>query len=95
MPNQLFIIGAKAMIGTEFAAMANGMVASLTMVQRDVMSATKMPLPQPMMKPPNASHKVAPLESKRMDRSPGVSHRLTWCMYSAKIAEGFGKRKLF
>src|SRR5690606_32452157 len=46
MPNQLFIIGAKAIIGTELAAIAKGIIASLIIVQRAVASATKIPAPQ-------------------------------------------------
>ena len=92
MPNQLFMIGAKAIIGTELAAMAKGIVASLTMVQRDVISATRMPLPQPMMNPPNASQNVAPAASNNIELSPGVIQRFACNKNSAKIAEGFGCR---
>src|SRR5687767_13332673 len=60
MPNQLFMIGAKAMIGTELAAIANGMSASLTIVQRAVMRAIKMPSRLPTRKPPTADQAVAP-----------------------------------
>ena len=72
--------------------MAKGMVASLTMVQREVISATSTPPPQPMMKPPKASQKVAPVDSKRIERSAGLSQRSTCAMNSAKIAEGLGRR---
>src|SRR6266850_7979492 len=40
IPNQLFMIGANAMIGTEFAAMAKGSSARLATVQRAVEKAT-------------------------------------------------------
>ena len=49
------MIPVKATIGTELAAIAKGISASLTKVQRAVASATKMPAIQPIAKPPNAS----------------------------------------
>ena len=67
MPNQLFMIGAKAMMGTELAAMAKGMVASLMIVQREVTRAVRIPAPQPTTNPPTADHRVALAALKRMD----------------------------
>ena len=54
-------------MGTELAAIAKGMVASLMMVQREVMSAVNIPAPQPITKPPTADHSVARAALKRMD----------------------------
>lgn len=70
VPNQLFMIGAKAMIGTELAAIANGMAASLMIVQRAVTSATSTPAPQPRPKPPKAAHSVARLPEIKSSLRP-------------------------
>ena len=45
-------MGANARIGTEFAAMANGIMVSLAIVQRAVIRATPIPAVQPMSRPP-------------------------------------------
>ena len=47
MPNQLFMIGASAIIGVELIATANGIIPSLMAVQRAVASAIDTPLPVP------------------------------------------------
>src|SRR6266511_4545895 len=54
-PNQLFMIGAKAMMGTELAAIAKGSNTSRAAVQRTVVSATRIPALQPITSPPTAS----------------------------------------
>ena len=51
---------AREAVSLELAAMAKGIMASLIIVQRAVMSAISTPAPQPIKKPPTASHKVAP-----------------------------------
>ena len=53
--NQLLVIGAKAMIGIEFAAIAIGRRASRAVSQRDVARATTVPRATPMARPPRAS----------------------------------------
>ena len=58
MPNQLFIIGARAMIGVELTAIANGMTPSLIKVQRAVAKAMPIPNTLPIAKPPTASRIV-------------------------------------
>jgi len=57
-PNQLFVIGANAMIGTALAATANGISASPTVRKRARKSANRMPSPEPSAKPPSASLNV-------------------------------------
>ena len=51
MGNQLFMIGATAMIGAEFTAIANGIIPSRMIGQRDVSKAIVMPPVAPMAKP--------------------------------------------
>jgi hypothetical protein len=58
IPNQLLSIGAKAIIGTELAAMATGIKLSLAVVQRAVAKATPTPNVLPMKNPPSASFVV-------------------------------------
>src|SRR6266508_2876107 len=57
-PNQLLVIGAKAMIGTAFAAIAKGISAAPTPRKRASRSAARTPRPEPIAKPPAASLKV-------------------------------------
>ena len=57
-PNQLFVIGANAMIGTALAATANGISASPTVRKRARKSANRIPSPEPSAKPPSASLNV-------------------------------------
>src|ERR687892_1185638 len=57
-PNQLFVIGAKAMIGTAPAAIAYGMTAACRVRQRATTTAARNPSEQPIAKPPSASRKV-------------------------------------
>jgi hypothetical protein len=57
-PNQLFVIGAKAMIGTAFAAIAKGIRAAPTARKRASRRAARMPRPEPIAKPPAASLNV-------------------------------------
>jgi hypothetical protein len=58
IPNQAFVIGANAMIGTALAATANGISASPTVRKRARKSANRMPSPEPSAKPPSASLNV-------------------------------------
>ncbi len=58
VPNQLFVIGAKAMIGIAFAAIANGISAVASSRQRARTSATTIPAEHPITQPPNASWNV-------------------------------------
>ena len=58
IPNQLFMIGAKAMIGTEFAAIANGSNARLAVAHRAVANATTSAVTPPIKRPPTASTRV-------------------------------------
>jgi hypothetical protein len=57
-PNQLFVIGAKAMIGTALAATANGISARPTVRNRARTSAKRIPRLEPSANPPAASLKV-------------------------------------
>ena len=57
-PNQLFMIGAKAMIGTAFAATANGMNAVPSGRKAAKTSETATARLEPIAKPPSASLKV-------------------------------------
>src|SRR5918999_5851720 len=57
-PNQLFVIGAKAMIGTALAAIAYGMIALPRPRQRASRSATRIAAAEPIAKPPSASLNV-------------------------------------
>ena len=57
-PNHAFVIGAKAMIGIAFTAIAYGISASPTRRQRASTSATTIARPEPMTKPPSASSNV-------------------------------------
>src|SRR5207244_1612535 len=56
--NHAFVIGAKAMIGTAFAAIAYGISALPSGRQRASTSATTIARPLPMTKPPSASWNV-------------------------------------
>ena len=58
MPNQLFMIGANAMIGTEFAAIAIGSSARLAVAHRAVAKANASAATPPMSRPPTASTSV-------------------------------------
>jgi hypothetical protein len=58
-PNQLFMSGAKAMIGTALAPIARGSSSSRAVTKRAVRSATTTPAVVPMASPPNASMRVA------------------------------------
>src|SRR5438132_14339306 len=53
--NQLFAIGAKAMIGIEFAAIATGRSDSRAVAQRDVAKAASSASEDPTRSPPSAS----------------------------------------
>src|SRR5437763_3146161 len=57
-PNQLLVIGENAMIGTAFAAIANGISAAPTRRKRARSSAASTPSPEPSAKPPTASFRV-------------------------------------
>jgi hypothetical protein len=57
-PNQLFVIGANAMIGTALAAIANGISARPAVRNRVSRSAVRMPRLEPSTKPPSASLNV-------------------------------------
>jgi hypothetical protein len=52
------VIGAKAMMGTAFAAIANGISAMPTFRNRARTSAARIPRPEPMTSPPAASLNV-------------------------------------
>ena len=54
-PNHAFAIGANAMIGTAFAAIAYGIIARPTNRHRASASATRIPSPEPIANPPTAS----------------------------------------
>src|SRR5882762_5329330 len=58
IPNQLFMIGAKAMIGTEFAAIAKGSKARLAVAHRAIANATTSAATPPITRPPTASTSV-------------------------------------
>jgi len=58
IPNQLFMTGANAMIGTEFAAIANGSRERLAVAQRAVANATTSAATPPIRRPPTASTRV-------------------------------------
>ena len=58
-PNQLFISGAKAMIGIALAATASGSSAARALIQRAVAKATTTPAMVPIASPPTASTRVA------------------------------------
>src|SRR5688572_20851243 len=87
-PNQLLVIGAKAIIGTELAAIAKGIIASLMTVQRAVTNATKTPAPQPIANPPTAAYNVAKVASTRIDVRPLPNSPNN----SSKIADGRGSK---
>jgi hypothetical protein len=57
-PNQLFVIGENAMIGTALAAIANGISARPILRNRARNNAVTMPRPAPSRKPPIASLRV-------------------------------------
>ena len=57
-PNQLFVIGAKAMIGIALAAIANGISAPPTVRHRASSSASRIAAVDPITKPPSASLNV-------------------------------------
>src|SRR5436190_2617650 len=57
-PNQLSVIGAKAMIGMALAPMATGSSSSRALAQRAVASPASVPSATPMMSPPTASAPV-------------------------------------
>ena len=57
-PNQAFVIGANAMIGTALAAIAYGISASPTRRKRANTSATTIAAPEPITNPPSASLNV-------------------------------------
>ena len=59
-PNQLFMSGAKAMIGTALAPMATGRSSSRAVAKRAVKSDTTTPNRVPSPNPPTASNRVAP-----------------------------------
>src|SRR5262249_5991851 len=56
--NHAFVIGAKAMIGIAFAAIAYGRNAVPSSFQRATITAKTAPAVQPIAKPPSASWKV-------------------------------------
>ena len=57
-PNQLFISGANAMIGTALAPIASGSSSSRAVANRAVRAATMTPAAVPMASPPRASKSV-------------------------------------
>src|SRR5207253_5893838 len=84
--NHAFVIGAKAMIGTAFAAIAYGISALPSGRQRATIIARMTAAPQPIAKPPSASWNV------------NHPSRHSWCWLFAKavqIALGAGRRKRF
>ena len=67
-PNQLFISGAKAMIGTALAATARGSSTPRAVAQRAVANATTTPATVPITRPPRASMSVAWADASRPNR---------------------------
>src|SRR5438045_1623130 len=67
--NQAFVIGAKAMIGTAFAAIAYGISAFPSGRQRASTSAKRIARPLPIANPPSASWKVNQPAVQRVCRS--------------------------
>ena len=53
--NQMFVIGARAMIGIEFAVMATGSSACRALAQRAVAKAARIPSRAPVASPPTDS----------------------------------------
>src|SRR3989304_4895260 len=82
-PNQLNRIGEKAMIGTELAAMANGIIAWRNITQRAVTSAMRMQPALPRAKPPNALRSVLNALSNRID---------CWSANASRMLVGLGIR---
>ena len=70
-PNQLFMIGAKAMIGTAFAATASGSSTPRAVAQRAVAKATTTPAAVPIASPPRASIERRP--GRRQEPEPRAS----------------------
>ena len=86
VPNQLFVIGAKAMIGTALAAIANGSSAVASSRQRARIRATTIPAEHPITQPPNASWNVNHPAPQSVSRSV---HRVR------VMSEGGGSRKFW
>ena len=86
VPNQLFVIGAKAMIGIAFAAIANGIRAVASSRQRARIRATTIPAEQPITQPPKASSNVNHPAPQSVSRS----------VHSVRVmSEGGGSRKFW
>ena len=81
--NHAFVIGAKAMIGTAFAAMAYGISALPSGRHRATTIARRTAAPQPIAKPPSASWNV---------NQPACQSSRS-CQKACAIAVGFGSRK--
>ena len=82
--NQAFVIGANAMIGMAFAAIAYGIRALPTRSQRATTTATRIPAAQPIANPPIASWKV----------TQPMCHSWPWLLMKAvQIAVGAGRMK--
>src|ERR671933_1333840 len=82
--NQAFVIGAKAMIGTAFAAIAYGITALRSGAQRASAVPTRIASPQPIAKPPSASWKV---------NQPALQSACRSSQKVEAISVGFGSRK--
>ncbi len=85
-PNQLFMSGAKAMIGMAPAATASGSSASLADSQRAEANATATPATVPRMNPPTASIRVARADGQIENPSSQLFPR------AVAIWLGFGRR---
>src|SRR5918992_4621068 len=68
-PNQLFVIGAKAMIGIALAAIANGISAPWRRRQRAGATPRRIAAAEPITKPPSASLKVNQPAAQSVSRS--------------------------
>src|SRR5439155_13147513 len=85
-PNQLFSSGAKAMIGTAFAATASGRRIPRAVTQRTDAKATRSPTVVPMTRPVSASWSVAVADGSNAKR-PSAQFACS----AARIAVGFGR----
>ena len=83
-PNQLFVIGANAMIGTAFAAIANGISAMPRFRKRARTRAARIPSPDPMTSPPAASLNVY---------QPACHSPALFSQNDCAMSDGFGRRK--
>src|SRR5262249_47918198 len=82
--NHAFVIGANAMIGIAFAAIAYGISASPRMFQRAQTTANAIPKRLPIAKPPSASCSV---------NQPSCQRALWLSANAVQIVLGAGRRK--